>query len=153
MKLSRECEYGLEGLLFLAAQPPNAVLLLSEVAGARQLPQSFLAKIFQKLSQRGLLRSYRGATRGYALARRPEEISLREVFEAIEGPELFDRCVFWNKRCAEDHPCLLHGRWSHLKPQFVALMEQTHLGDLQRERQVLSGSQSAPPGPAEGQEG
>lgn len=152
MKLSRECEYGLEGLLFLAAQPPDAVRLLSEIASARQLPQSFLAKTFQKLSQRGLLRSYRGATRGYALARRPEAISLREVLEAIEGPELFDRCIFWSKRCAQDRPCLLHERWSHLKPQLITLMEQTHLSDLQREGHGLAERQSGAPTRAEAQE-
>lgn len=67
---------------------------LAAIAGVQGLPQSFLAKIFQKFTQYGLVRSFRGATRGYTLSKPAAEISLREVLEAIEGPEIFDHCIF-----------------------------------------------------------
>lgn len=132
MKLSRESEYGLEGLSVLAKQPPGTVMPLNEIATAQGLPQYFLAKIFQKLVQHGIVRSYRGKQRGYALARPPQEIHLKEVLEAIEGPDLFDRCIFWGSHCADLNPCLLHERWKELKPRFIAMMEQTTLEDLVR---------------------
>ena len=91
MILSRESEYGLEGLIVLARQPGGKVMLLQEIAEARGLPPGFLARIFQKLKHHNLVSSHRGAVRGYSLARPPSKISLREIFEAIEGSELFGR--------------------------------------------------------------
>ncbi|MBI4379798.1 MAG: Rrf2 family transcriptional regulator [candidate division NC10 bacterium] len=132
MKLSRESEYGIQGLIHLAKQPPGTVLQLAAIAEAQGLPQSFLAKIFQKLTQYEIVRSFRGATRGYTLGRPPGEITLREVLESIEGPGLFERCIFWSHRCAEDNPCVLHEGWKLIKPKLTAMMEVTTLQDLVR---------------------
>ncbi|MDP3908810.1 MAG: Rrf2 family transcriptional regulator [Gemmatimonadales bacterium] len=91
---------------------------ISEIAQDEDLPTTFLAKTFQKLARHGILEAHRGAGRGYALARPAVEISVRAVLEAIEGAELFRRCVFAGSRCSDDHPCLLH---DHLKPAVAAL--------------------------------
>jgi Rrf2 family protein len=134
MKFSRESEYGLKGLLFLAQQPHGSILPLIEISQASGLPRSFLAKIFQKFVQHGLVRSQRGRQRGYALAKPSKEISLKEVLEAVEGPDLFERCIFWNDRCSNANPCPLHGGWGMVKPHFIELMEQTTLDDLAQGR-------------------
>lgn len=105
---------------------------LAAIAEAQGLPQSFLAKIFQKLTQYGLVRSFRGATRGYTLSRPATQISLREVLEAIEGPELLDRCLFWSHHCADEAPCVLHDGWKQIRPKVTAMMEATSLQDLVR---------------------
>src|SRR5262245_41714190 len=117
MRLSKESEYGLKGLVFLAQQPPGTVMLLRDIAAAQGLPQSFLAKIFQKFVQHGLARSYRGKVRGFALAKPPTAVPLKEVLQAVEGPDLFERCIFWNEHCGGDDPCPLHGAWGQVKPQ------------------------------------
>lgn len=134
MRLSRESEYGLRALLFLAEQPADTVLPVFKIASASGLPRNFLAKIFQKLVQHGLVKSFRGATRGYALARPPTAISIREVLDALEGPGLFERCVFWGNRCGSDDPCPLHEGWRKVKPQLVTFLEETTLDGLARDR-------------------
>lgn len=124
MKLSRESEYGLEGLRVLARQPEGTVMLLQEIAAAGDLPARFLAKIFQKLARRGLLRSHRGVVRGYSLARPSASISAREILYAIEGDDLFERCAFWPSRCNGARPCILHHEWnSRLRPAFKEVLE------------------------------
>ena len=70
MKLSRESLYAIEGLFVLAAKPLGTVMLLRDIAEARRIPPTFLAKIFQKLNRADIVASSRGAVRGYALARR-----------------------------------------------------------------------------------
>jgi len=131
MKLSRESAYGIKGLLALAANPAGSVMLLSDIAATRGVSQSFLAKIFQKLSRHGIVRSFRGSIRGYTLAVLPKEITLKEILLAIEGPELFERCIFWSDRCAETNPCPLHDRWKQVRQQLIGgLLERTTLGDL-----------------------
>ena len=133
MRLSKESEYGLKGLVFLAQQPPGTVMLLRDVAAAQGLPQSFLAKIFRKFVQHGLVRSYRGKERGFALAKPPTAVPLKEVLHAVEGPDLYERCVFGNAHCGGDDPCPLHEAWSTVKPQFVELMERMTLAALTQE--------------------
>lgn len=155
MRLSREAEYGLRGLSYLARQDGSQSVRLSEIAEAEDLPPSFLAKTFQKLARNGLVVSNRGGTqRGYALARPPQAIRVREILEAIEGPGLFNRCIFWTHRCGEEHPCLLHHRWRHVRDLFVAVLERTTLADvIAADRPVVeAGTESLPGASARGSE-
>jgi Rrf2 family transcriptional regulator, iron-sulfur cluster assembly transcription factor len=69
MQLTRSGEYGSKGLAFLARQPENRFSLISEISREQRIPEKFLAKIFQRLSRAGLLRSLRGASGGFALGR------------------------------------------------------------------------------------
>ncbi|MDP2626532.1 MAG: Rrf2 family transcriptional regulator, partial [Candidatus Rokubacteria bacterium] len=112
MRLRRESEYGLEGLKVLARQREGGIMLVQEIASAGDLPEYFLAKIFQKLSRRGVVISHRGAVRGYSLARPADTITVREILEAIEGQGVFEQCIFWPAQCSQQHPCSLHHRWA-----------------------------------------
>src|SRR5579872_1204502 len=129
MKLSRESEYGLAGLIYLARQVPGTMLAVKAVAEAEALPGMFLAKTFSRLARHGVLRSQRGRRRGYELARSPREISVREILEGIEGPGLFERCIFWSDGCSERRPCMLHEAWKAVRPRFRDLLTETTLAD------------------------
>jgi Rrf2 family protein len=98
--LSRESQYGLEGLIVLARQPRGKIMLLRQIAQAGQLPAGFLARTLQKLRRHSLVSSHPGAVRGYALARPPQEIRLRDTFEAIEGPTVSRRFIFSPRHAA-----------------------------------------------------
>lgn len=129
MKLSRESEYGLAGLIHLARQRPGTVLAVKAVADAQTLPRMFLAKTFGRLARHGVLRSHRGRQRGYELARSPREISVRDILEGIEGPDLFKRCIFRSEGCSEERPCLLHDSWKAVRPRLRDLLTRTTLAD------------------------
>lgn len=133
LRIGRESAYAIEGLLALAGKPRGTVMLLRDIAGSRDVPRTFLAKIFQKLARSGIVVSSRGAVRGYALARRKSEINVKEILIAIEGPEVFSHCILWSDRCADANPCALHSRWKQARHQIVdLLMERTTLADLAR---------------------
>ncbi len=134
MKLGRESEYAVKGLLALAKKPFGTTMLLRDIAVSGKIPESFLSKIFQKLARAGVLQSSRGAVRGYALARRAKDIKVKDVFLAIEGPELFDRCIFWSDKCADSDPCPMHFRWKRVRQQAAEMMEKTTLAEIARER-------------------
>lgn len=135
MRLGRESEYAIEGLLVLAARPAGTVMVLRDIAASREAPQSFLAKIFQRLTRAGIVRSSRGGMRGYALARRPEEIKMKDILLAIEGPDLLEHCIFWSNRCAETKPCPLHEQWKRLRQRISRdLFEETTLARLARKK-------------------
>lgn len=131
MKLSKESQYGLAAVIELAAAPPGAYLQARRLADAQGLPGAFLPKILHKLVRHGILRSLRGGReRGYALARAPHTITVREIVDVIEGPGLLDRCVFWSDACSEARPCLLHDLWKEVRPTVVAALERVTLADL-----------------------
>ena len=133
MKLGRQSAYAIDGLLVLAKKPFGTVMMVRDIAKAGGVPENFLAKILQKLTRSGVLVSSRGAVRGYALARKPKEIKVRDIFLAVEGPDLFDRCIFWSDRCAESDPCPLHFQWKRVRERVIRdLMDRTTLADLSK---------------------
>jgi Rrf2 family protein len=129
MKLSRESEYGLAGMIHLARQRPGTVLAVKAVADAQALPRMFLAKTFSRLARHGVLRSHRGQRRGYELARSSREISVRDILEGIEGLDLFARCLFGSNGCSDERPCLLHETWKAVRPQVEERLAAMTLAD------------------------
>ncbi len=108
MQLTKQSEYALQGLVCLASQPRRVPVPLAEIAAAQHLPNSFLAKIFQKLVRHDLLTAERGPGSGYQLVRDSASVSIREILETVEGPQAFESCIFWRGHCGDDAPCLLH---------------------------------------------
>ena len=134
MKLSRESQYAIEGLMVLARKPLGKPIQLREIAAAAKVPPSFLAKIFQKLNHAQIVISSRGAVRGYALAHQPDAIAISAVFAAVEGGDVFDRCIFWSDRCTDANPCRIHSDWVRIRESILRLMQQTTLSDLARKQ-------------------
>jgi len=132
LKLSRESQYALKAMAYLAEQPPGTVLGAKQVADGARIAGPFAAKILLQLRGGGLLLSHRGSQRGYELARAPSEISVREVLEAVEGEDLFQRCVFWSHTCSDATPCMLHPVWQSVRPQVADLMGRLTLADVIR---------------------
>lgn len=140
MRFGKESRYAIEALVVLANRPSGTTMLLRDIADAAVAPQNFLAKIFQKLTRANIVDSSRGAVRGYALARRPDAISTKDILLAVEGSDAFDRCVFWRDRCAEAAPCPMHTLWSGVRQTVAALMERTTVADLAGSPQGRTGT-------------
>ena len=132
MKLGKESRYAIEGLVVLAKKPVGTTMQLRAIAEAAGVPVNYLAKIFQKLTRANILTSSRGAVRGYALAHRPNAIMVKDVFIAIEGSDLFDRCIFWSDRCADISSCPMHFEWKKVRRGIAGLMQRTTLAQVAR---------------------
>ena len=130
MELTRKGDYAIRGIIYLASQPPDKISLLSEIAAAVDVPQTFLAKIFQQFSKTGLVKSYRGTGGGFLLARPPEQISLLSVVEAVEGPIMPNRCVMAPGECERDSFCTVHPVWKDVQQRTRQLLADISLKDL-----------------------
>lgn len=86
MRLSRQVQYALCGIFDLAYNGAGGPVRVQTIGLRHRIPHRFLEQIFQRLRKAGLVSGKRGPGGGYVLTRRPEEINLREVLEAIEGP-------------------------------------------------------------------
>jgi len=129
MRLTRGADYGTRGIIRLAKMPPNAVVLVSVIATAEDLPESYLAKIFQDLAKEGLVHSHRGAKGGFSLARPAEQITLRQIIEAIEGPIALNRCLA-REGCEYLSTCPVYPVLAKAQEQLLITLDMTTLYDL-----------------------
>jgi Rrf2 family protein len=85
VRISKQGEYGLAAILYLASQPEGKLSLREEIAGTCGIPGNFLAQILARLRRGGILGSRRGAHGGYFLRVEPQRLSLADILEALEG--------------------------------------------------------------------
>jgi Rrf2 family protein len=133
MELTRKGEYAIRGIVFLAKQLPGKVILVSEVAEATGVPQTFLAKIFQNFAKLGLVNSFRGTGGGFLLGRHPSQITLRQVVEAVEGPIIPNRCLIGEGSCERQTFCTVHPVWRKVQGELVTILESVTLEDLAKD--------------------
>ena len=86
MELSSRVEYALLALLELATPyPKDSPLTVNDIADSQEIPERYLDQILTVLRRAGFVQSLRGAKGGYLLAKEPWQITLLEVFCALEG--------------------------------------------------------------------
>ena len=129
-RLSRAAEYGLRGLLYMAQQPIEKKSYVEEISKAQEVPKASLAKIFQSLSKKGYIKSYRGAEGGFSFTRPPEEINLLEAIEAIEGPIALNECLIHEGYCKREASCPIHDVWREAQEEFLRFLTTVSFADL-----------------------
>jgi Rrf2 family protein len=130
MQLTRGVEYGIEGILYLARQGGDEPSFVREISRATAIPETFLAKIFQKLASKGLVRSRRGFRGGFRLARPAGRITMREVVEALEGPIEFHRCLDHLRARGARGRCHVRGVFSRVQRKVAEILDNTTLADI-----------------------
>ncbi len=124
MQITRQADYAVRAVLYLAQLGEEQRAATSQIAQEQQIPPSFLAKIVSQLSVAGLLQTSRGARGGVSLARAPEQISLLEVVEAIDGPILLNECV-GNGACNFGDDCPMKPIWCDAQSELVERLRNT----------------------------
>jgi Rrf2 family transcriptional regulator, nitric oxide-sensitive transcriptional repressor len=129
MKLSKSTELAIHGLFQLAVSSPKQ-LLVAEMASAQKVSTSYLAKVFQKLARKGLVRSTRGKRGGFALARNPAEISLADIVRAVEAEEPLYDCLGPQRDCKANGTCLTRQRFEEAEQGMYNVLESTSLAEI-----------------------
>jgi Rrf2 family protein len=93
MNVGRRVDYALRALCYLAAQDDDRVVTCTEIQTRQGVPPHFLSKILRRLVAAGVLESVPGARGGFRLGRPAERISVRQVYECIEGQLSLIDCV------------------------------------------------------------
>jgi Rrf2 family protein len=130
MQITRQADYAIRAVRYLAKLGPNQRSATSTVAQEMKIPPSFLAKIISQLSIAGLLHTSRGARGGVTLAREAREISLLDVVEAIDGPILLNECVGDPTDCEFSDDCLVHPIWVEAQESLVKRLRETRFDKL-----------------------
>ena len=130
---SRSSGYAIQALTYLAKQPSGRLVGAREMAGELEIPMPFLWKILRRLSEKKLVRSFKGVRGGYELARPAHAIRVAEVLAAGRDGDQMGGCVLGLEQCDDRDPCPLHTHWKSLRLQIEAQMKTTTLADLARD--------------------
>jgi Rrf2 family protein len=136
MQITRQADYAVRAVLYLARLGTTERAATSTVAEEQRIPPSFLAKIISQLSIAGLLHTSRGARGGVTLARDAKEITLLEVIEAIDGPIQLNECVGEDGVCSFDDECALRPVWSEAQNELVKRLKGTNFAQLLEKSRV-----------------
>ncbi len=127
VRFSEAAALGMHAMALLADRPGRWVSL-REIAEALSVSENHLAKVLQRLVRRGLLTSTRGPRGGFRLAVDGGEVTLLDVYEAIEGPYRVRGCMFAHPRCEGD--CIVGGLIGSVNRQVKETLASASLSDL-----------------------
>ena len=132
MQIPRRVDYGLRAVIYLSSQEPDKCCAIGEIAKEQGMPRKFLEKIVQDLVRGGLIKSRRGSSGGYQLARAPEAISFCDVIEALEGPIAVNACMDHQLGCDQVPRCMMIGVWSEVQHKITEVLSRTTIAALKR---------------------
>ena len=121
----------------MSMQPEGQMCLLSEICKDQDVPQSFMAKIFQSLSKARIIKSFRGVKGGFALAKSPKDITLKEVIEASEGPININICVSGDGDCHRENYCPTTSVWKELQASIEGILDRCNFEYLAKKGKQL----------------
>lgn len=130
LEITRRSDLAIRSLLLLLAADgrQKAAELAAEVGST----PGFLTQTLTPLVQQGWVRSDPGPRGGYVATVAPDDVSVLDVIEAIEGPTDTGRCVLEDRRCAEAGTCALHASWAGARTRLIDDLAGQTLADLQR---------------------
>ena len=133
MQVSRKIDYALRAIIHLAGEAGrDRACALAEIAERERIPRQFLEKIVQDLIRGGLVRSRRGPHGGYVLARSADQMTFRDVIEAVEGPISLNICVGDHADCFLIGTCGMQRIWLEGQRRVLELFEKTTIADVRR---------------------
>ncbi|MFQ5452574.1 MAG: RrF2 family transcriptional regulator [Candidatus Zixiibacteriota bacterium] len=130
MQFTKAEEYGMLGVLYLASKGMKSITPLSEISETQAIPEKFLAKIFQSLSRYGIIRSHRGVRGGFSMAKKPNEVSVKDVLEAIQGPYHLTKCIKETDICDKSVFCSIRELLIIAENNMVSVFQKHTLADL-----------------------
>lgn len=134
MKITALEEYGLRCMLLLARSWPNATLTLPDFKVKEGLSIPYAAKLLMILKKAGLVKAVRGRNGGYMLAKSPDQIVLKEVFDALGEPAFSpmhcDKHSGLLENCVHQGDCRVREIWQTFGALLGQIMDRITLADL-----------------------
>lgn len=130
MRLTRQGDYAVRVMVDLAVHGDDGPVPRARIQERQDVPPAYLAKIVQMLARAGLVRTQPGSRGGVSLALPAEQVTLRRVIEAAEGPIHLNRCVVEPGACPRDRFCTVHPVWMRLQEIVTRELDAVTLASL-----------------------
>jgi Rrf2 family iron-sulfur cluster assembly transcriptional regulator len=132
VEITRQADYAVRAMIYLSRLPLGKRVSTAAISEAEGVPLPFLTKVISRLATARLVVTSRGMSGGVSLSGSPEEITLRQVIEAVDGPILLNRCLLRPGTCELEPYCAAHEVWTDIQTRFVQDLEAVTMRELAR---------------------
>ncbi len=130
MRLSKMTDYAVV-MMVQMGHTPSRTYAASAIAEETGVPLPTVSKLLKLLTRGGLLTSIRGVNGGYRMDREPEDISVAEIVQALEGPIALTACVDGaDDNCDVESLCGMRGNWNKVNTAIRGALESVSLADM-----------------------
>ena len=132
MRITQESDYGFRVILYLSKLGYGEKIEAKAISKDENIPLRFLLKLLRKLTQADIIKSYRGVNGGYSLNQVPENITLKDVIESIDGPIHINRCLYDPDHCnlKRSHICGVHKALAAVQLKLTKDLEGINFKDI-----------------------
>ncbi len=132
--LSNQSKYAIRGVIYLALYASEDNRLGSKEVGEKiNIPQPFLAKIFQTLSKEKIIKSSKGPKGGFYLTDKELSCNLLSIIECIDGLDVFSSCFIGLPNCSDENPCAIHHLGAPLRKKLVSDLKKRSIAEFAEE--------------------
>ncbi len=136
MQITRQTEYAVRTLIELAKAEEGKLVLTKLISLNQNIPEVFLKKTIQLLANAGLIATQRGTQGGVRLAVSPSEITIADVFTAVEGRVAINVCLTEAYPCPNKSVCRVHGVLQRAQDALINELSRDSIADLLREQEA-----------------
>lgn len=129
MKLSTRGRYGVKAMVDLAVNYGDDPISIKSISDRQGISEYYLEQLFGPLRKAGIIKSTRGAQGGYILNRSPEQITVAEIIQVLEGPIEISDCIE-GVACSNEDYCATRLLWEKIKNSIDSVLDSTTLNDI-----------------------
>jgi len=137
LKISTKSRYGTRAVLEIALNRNRELLTRKQISRNQDIPSSYLVNILISLKAKGIIRTVRGPRGGYELGREPDDITVFDIVEILEGPVELAASLEDEKNCSRSSTCVSMGVWTKVQKAQVDVLKGITINDLVEETQNL----------------
>ena len=130
LALTKRADYAIRAVLALARAPRGERMSVRQLAADQAIPAAFLTRVMGDLVAGHLVDGVPGRTGGYWLARRPDDVSLLDIIEAVEGDVRRRGCILHGGPCRLNGVCAVHPVFATAQDDLLERLERARVADL-----------------------
>ncbi len=136
MNISAKSKYAVRALVELAQHNEGLPVPIGDIASKRDIPLQFLEQLFSSLRKAGILNSHRGVRGGFSFKRLPEDVSVLDVIEILDGNIAPAACTI-GAACDKAERCAVRDVWTDAKSSLEGVLAGATIADLADKELVL----------------
>jgi Rrf2 family cysteine metabolism transcriptional repressor len=140
MRLPTTVRYAARAMAQLAAAYPDHTVSVREVGEEQRVSPKYLEHILRAMKAAGFIHAVHGKQGGYALARSPGSITLKNLYDSLAGPLAPVHCVANPESCPMREVCPIWDTWVEVKEAVERVLDRTTLQDLLERKRLKAGS-------------
>ena len=136
MNISAKSKYAVRALVELAQNNDGQPVPIGDIANKRGIPLQFLEQLFSSLRKAGILNSHRGVRGGFSFKKLPEDVSVLDVVEALDGNVAPASCTI-DPDCDKYERCAVKDVWAEAKSSLESVLGAATIADLADKETLL----------------